>query len=149
MDLPTPTIAASSADASRTDDSIPVVRALRLGQHAGHDRLVFEFDGQGLPAWRIEYVARPDKDCGGADTVATTGAAWLQVRFMGARAHDEAGQPTSGPARRVVGAPVLQEVARTCDFEGEATWVASLAQPAAYRPRVLEAPARLVIDIAH
>ena len=148
MDLPTPTIAASSADASRIDDTIPVVRALRIGGHNERDRLVFEFAGQGLPAWKIEYVARPLTDCGGADTVATTGEAWLQVRFIGARAHDESGHPTSGPARRVANLPVLREVVRTCDFEGEATWVASLARPAAYTPRTLEDPARLVVDIA-
>lgn len=148
-DLPTATTAASSADATSTGGEVPILRAVRVGQHDGHDRLVFEFDGDGLPAWRVEYVDRPITDCGAGQAVPVAGDAWLQVRFSGAHAHTSAGQPTSGPRQRMVNQPVLRELERTCDFEAEVAWVAGLARPTAYRPRVLREPARLVIDIAH
>ena len=148
-DLPTPTVAASSADATRVADEPPILRAVRIGEHAGHDRVVFEFDGEGLPAWRVEYVDRPVTDCGAGHAVPVAGGAWLQVRFSGAHAHTPAGVPTSGPARRSANHPALRELVRTCDFEAEVTWVAGLASATPYTPRVLSAPARLVIDIAH
>lgn len=149
MDLPTRTSGRSSADATHTLPDVPILRAVRTGAQDGADRLVFEFDGDGLPAWSIEYVDRPVHECGSGDTVALPGDAWLQIRFMGAQAHTEAGEGTTGPKRRDVAMPNLLALARTCDFEGEVTWVAAVRRPDGYTPRVLDAPARLVVDIAH
>jgi len=146
---PTPTVGASSADVTSTAAEPPILRAVRVGEHPGLDRLVFEFDGEGLPAWRVEYVDRPVHDCGSGQPVRVAGDAWLQVRFSGASAHTPEGVSTSGPRRREVGLRVLRELVRTCDFEAEVTWVAGLARPNPYTARVLAGPSRLVIDIAH
>src|SRR5690606_21918667 len=124
-------------------------RAVRVGRHDGYDRIVFEFDSDGLPQWSVAYLDEAPADCGSGDAVPLAGDATLQVRFSGAHAHTEAGEPTSGPRRRSVGAPALRELVRTCDFEAEVTWVAGLAARSDYRPRVLDDPARLAIDIAH
>ena len=148
-DAPTPTIGKSSADATRQEDGTPILRAVRIGEHSGSDRLAFEFDGAGLPAWHVEYVDRPVQDCGTGESVPIAGDAWLQIRFVGAQAHTDAGEPTSGPRRRTVNQPVLRELVRTCDFEGQVTWVVGVDSPNAYTPRVMVAPSRLVIDIAH
>lgn len=148
-DMPTPTTAASSADATSAAPDVPVLRAVRLGQHAAHDRIVFEFDGEGMPAWRVEYVAAPVTDCGAGNVVPLAGDARLQIRFSGANAHTPAGQPTGGPARRRVNQPALLELVRTCDFEAEVTWVAGVAKKTPYKPRVLANPSRLVIDVAY
>lgn len=148
-DVPSPTTGKSSSDATRTQDGSPILRAVRTGMHAGSDRLAFEFEGSGLPAWAVEYVDRPVHDCGSGEVVPVAGDAWLQIRFIGAQAHTEAGEPTSGPRRRAVNQPVMRELVRTCDFEGQVTWVLGVATPNAYTPRVLAAPSRLVIDIAH
>lgn len=149
VDLPTPTTAASSADVTSTAPEAPILRAVRIGRHAQHDRLVFEFDGEGMPAWRVEYVDGPVTDCGAGNVVPVAGDARLQVRFSGANAHTPAGKPTSGAARRKVDQPVLLELVRICDFEAEVTWVAGVAKLTPYTPRVLTNPSRLVIDIAH
>ena len=149
QDLPTFTTEASSADVASTGPDAPILRAVRVGQHDGFDRIVFEFDADGLPQWHVSYIQAPVIHCGSGDEVAVAGAAWLQVRFNGANAHTEAGEGTSGPARRTPGLPSLRELVRTCDFEAEVTWVAGVATQQPYRPRVLDAPARLVIDIAH
>lgn len=147
--MPAPTLAASSSDVTNTSSEVPILRAVRVGEHEGLDRLVFEFDGQGLPAWRVEYVDGPVTDCGAGNTVPVAGEAKLQIRFSGAHAHTPEGRPTSGPARRAANQPNLSEIVRICDFEAEVTWVAGLAQPTPYTPRVLSNPSRLVIDIAH
>jgi hypothetical protein len=120
-----------------------------MGEHPGSDRLVFEFDSVGLPAWRVEYVDRPVRDCGTGDAVAVAGDAWLEIRFSGAQAHTQDGAATSGPRRRAVAQPILRELVRVCDFEGEVTWVAGVARANPYTPRGLAGPSRLVIDIAH
>ena len=148
-EAPTPTIGASSAEVSSTGAGPPILRAVRVGTHPGLDRLVLEFDGTGLPAWHVEYVDRPVRDCGSGDPVPVAGDAWLQVRFHGAHAHTPEGASTSGPRRREVGLTVLRELVRTCDFEAEVTWVAGLARPNPYTARALAGPSRLVIDIAH
>lgn len=147
--MPIPTVGASSAGVTSTAAEPPILRAVRVGTHPGLDRLVFEFDGAGLPAWQVEYVDRPVRDCGSGDPVQVAGDAWLQVRFNGAHAHTPEGASTSGPRRREVGLTVLRELVRTCDFEAEVTWVAGLARPNPYTARVLAGPSRLVIDIAH
>ena len=149
MDLPTRTSARSSADATHTLPGVPILRALRIGAQPGADRLVFEFDGDGLPAWSIEYVDRPVYECGSGDAVRLAGDAWLQIRFMGAQAHTEEGEGTTGPKLRTVDMTNLLALARICDFEGEVTWVAAVRRPEGYTPRTLDAPARLVVDIAH
>ena len=149
MDLPTRTTARSSADATHTLPDVPILRALRIGEQPGADRLVFEFDGDGLPAWSIEYVDRPVYECGSGDAVRLAGDAWLQIRFMGAQAHTEAGEGTTGPKLRTLDMTNLLALARICDFEGEVTWVAAVRRPDGYTPRTLDAPARLVVDIAH
>lgn len=149
QDLPTFTTAASSADVASTGPDAPILRAVRIGSHDGFDRIVFELDSDGLPQWHVSYIDPPIIQCGSGNAVPVEGTAWLQVRFNGANAHTVAGEGTSGPMRRAPGLPSLRELVRTCDFEAEVTWVAGVAGEKAYRPRVLEAPARLVIDIAH
>ncbi len=127
----------------------PILRAVRIGKQPGADRLVFEFDTPGLPEWKVEYIDRPVRDCGSGDTVPVAGDAWLQIQFTGAQAHTEEGTSTSGPRRRPLAQAVARELVRTCDFEGEVTWVVGVTKPNPYTSRILAAPARLVIDIAH
>lgn len=148
-DLPAFTIGASSAEVSSTGPEAPILRAVRIGAHQGFDRIVFEFDSTGLPQWHVSYVDAPVIECGSGHEASVAGTAWLQVRFSGANAHTEAGAGTSGPARRTVALDSVQEVVRTCDFEAEVTWIAGVDGRQPYRPRVLQDPARLVVDIAH
>jgi len=127
----------------------PVLRAVRTGKQAAADRLVFEFDGAGLPAWQLEYLDGPARDCGSGDAVQVAGAALLQVRFTGARAHTDQGKPAAGPQRRALALPVARELVRTCDFEGEVTWVLGVSRPAVFTAKALSKPSRLVIDLGH
>jgi hypothetical protein len=158
-EAPAPASPASAAPGATTDASKgaatsrgnqpPVLRAVRSATQAGFDRLVFEFDTAGLPAWRAEYVDRPVVDCGSGEPVRVAGAAWLQVTFTGAQAHSEKGSSTSGPRRRKLSQKVARELVRICDFEGEVTYVVGVERPNPYTPRTMSAPSRLVIDLTH
>ncbi|HET8819054.1 MAG TPA: hypothetical protein VFM73_05875 [Xanthomonadaceae bacterium] len=147
--LPGFTTGASGAAVASTGSNAPILRDVRIARHEGFDRIVFEFDSDGLPQWHVDYVDAPLIQCGSGHPTPVEGSAWLQVRFNGANAHTEAGEGTSGPGRRTVDLPSVREVVRTCDFEAEVTWIAGLAGRQAYRPRVLADPARLVVDVAH
>lgn len=137
----------TSAAATSRADRPPLMRAVRTGRQPGVDRLVFEFDTAGLPAWQAEYVDRPVRDCGSGDPIPVAGDAWLQIRFTGAQAHTDIGEATSGPRRRVLAQKNARELVRICDFEGEVTWVVGVAHPAPYKVSVLSKPSRLVLDI--
>lgn len=146
---PASTVGASRGAATHRSGQVPILRAVRVGKQPGADRLVFEFDTAGLPEWDVEYVDRPVRDCGSGDVVPVAGDAWLQIRFTGAQGHSEKGESTSGPRRRPLAQPIARELVRTCDFEGEVTWVVGVARPNPYTPRMMVEPSRLVIDIAH
>jgi len=141
---------ASVVGRTNTGYAIQILKAVRFGNQPGMDRMVFEFNDAGLPEWEVKYV-EPSQvvDCGSGEPVAVAGNAWLQISFRGAQAHTEAGEATSDPRRRLLNQIALRELVRTCDFEGEVTWVAGVMRENEYVPRVLTEPSRLVIDIAH
>ena len=146
---PTATVGVSKAPATTRSKGLPVLRAVRSATQPGFDRLVFEFDRAGLPAWQVEYVERPVVDCGSGEPVRVAGNAWLQVRFTGAQSRTEDGKATGGPRRRKLVHTVTRELVRTCNFEGEVTFVVGVARANPYTPRVMTEPSRFVIDIAH
>lgn len=120
--------------------------AIRVAGHTGFERVVFEFRDR-LPSYQVEYVDRPVRACGSGNVVPVSGDAWLQVRFQGAQAHDEAGRRTIVAPPKATGLANLRELRSTCDFEGEVTWVLGLEHPNRYRTLELKSPARLVVDI--
>ncbi|HEX7238784.1 MAG TPA: hypothetical protein VF263_00850 [Longimicrobiaceae bacterium] len=132
---------------SRRSGGTGLLRAVRSARNAGWDRVVFEFEGAGLPPYHVEYVDRPVVHCGSGHTVPVAGDGWLQVRFNGAAAHTEEGKVTVAQRERKLTLPVLRELELTCDFEGEVTWVLGVARPNPFRVTELSKPARLVVDV--
>ncbi|MCP3098282.1 hypothetical protein LZ198_05245 [Myxococcus sp. K15C18031901] len=122
------------------------LRSVRAGEHAEFDRVVFEFEGTQLPGYQLEYVKEATQ-CGSGNPVAVAGKAQLQVSFTPAKAHTDAGQPTVATRELKPALPVLQELERTCDFEGEVTWVLGTTAPHKYRVMELREPSRLVVDV--
>ncbi|MGH8051798.1 MAG: AMIN-like domain-containing (lipo)protein [Arenimonas sp.] len=148
-DTAKPTAGISMAGRTNSGYAMQFLKALRVGNQAGVDRMVFEFTDAGLPEWEVKYVDQPLLDCGSGEAVSVAGGAWLQIAFRGAQAHTEAGEETGGPRRRVVNQKLLHELVRVCDFEGEVIWVAGIAHKNAYKAQVFADPSRLVIDILH
>jgi hypothetical protein len=126
-----------------------ILRAIRTGRHKGFDRVVFEFRGNSVPGYRIDYVDRPVRQCGSGDAVRVAGDAFLRVSMTPAQAHTDAGRPTIGYRELRLRLPLIKELQSTCDFEGEVEWVIGLSSPNRYRILELSNPRRLVIDIKH
>ncbi|HUF50116.1 MAG TPA: hypothetical protein VMN60_04750 [Longimicrobiales bacterium] len=136
-------------DVSHDVTGAATLRAVRTARHAGYDRIVFDFGTAGLPAYHIEYIDRPVRQCGSGDTVSLAGDAWLQIRMEPAYAHTDAGQPTIPERALVPALPNLKELVLTCDFEAQVEWVGGMAMPSSYRVLELSAPSRLVVDVSH
>lgn len=124
-----------------------ILRDVRVAAHEGYERVVFEWAGDAVPGWHVEYVDRPVRRCGSGDPTAIAGDGWLEVRMTPAQAHDDRGRATAGARERHPGQPIIREIESTCDFEGDVTWVIGVASPNRYRVLELASPARLVVDI--
>jgi len=130
-------------------DSIAILREVRTARHDAFDRVVFEFEGNTLPGYHVEYIDKPVRACGSGEVVPLAGDGWLEVRMIPARAHTEEGAPTVTQRERRLDYPVLRELKATCDFEADVTWVLGVASPNRYRVLELANPSRLVIDVRH
>ena len=119
---------------------------MRTAHNEGFDRVVFQFDGEQVPGYRVEYLDKPAVTCGSGDDVKLAGAGQLQVRLTPAQAH-AAGASTIAQRERKPALPLLVEMRQICDFEGEVTWVLGVKQPHKYRVLELKGPTRLVVDV--
>ncbi|WP_342378251.1 hypothetical protein NVS55_02725 [Myxococcus stipitatus] len=139
----------STVELKRSSAPQATLRSVRAGAHPDFDRVVFEFEGTQLPGYRVEYPKEPVVQCGSGDVVSLAGKAQLQVSLMPARAHTNEGQPTVATREQKVALPVLVELERICDFEGEVSWALGTKSTAPFRIMELKEPARLVVDVRH
>lgn len=139
----------SAVDMKRQDAPQATLRSVRAGAHPDYDRVVFEFEGTQLPGYKVEYEKEPVVQCGSGDPAALAGKGQLQVTFTPARAHTDQGQPTVATRELKPALPVLLELERTCDFEGEVTWVLGNKSVQPFRVLELREPTRLVVDVKH
>ena len=128
---------------------VAVLADVRTGRHNGFDRIVFEFRGDEMPGYHVEYIDKPVRACGSGNVVPLPGDGWLQIRFEPAVAHTENGDPTLAFRDLAPKLPNLLELKSTCDFEAQVEWVAGVASPNHYRVVELKAPTRLAVDIKH
>ena len=129
----------------------PVLRDVKTetGVGAGSDRVVFQFAGDTVPGYRVEYTTKPVQRCGSGDAVTVAGAGRLIVRFEPAQAHDEHGALAPATRHSAPGLAAVREMTLICDFEGQVTWVLGIAAPSEYRVSELTGPARLVLDVRY
>ncbi|AGC41868.1 hypothetical protein MYSTI_00518 [Myxococcus stipitatus DSM 14675] len=139
----------SPVELKRSSAPQATLRSVRAGAHPDFDRVVFEFEGTQLPGYRVEYPKEPVVQCGSGDVVSLAGKAQLQVSLMPARAHTDAGQPTVATREQKVALPVVVELERICDFEGEVSWALGTQGTAPFRIMELKEPPRLVVDVRH
>jgi hypothetical protein len=127
-----------------TTDFKPVqVTDVRVGTHAGYDRIVVEFAGTGTPGFDLSPAVPPlNADASGLP-LTVAGTSFLKLLFVSATA---AGS-WSGPSTFSPGYPKLHSLVAGGDFEGHFTWFAGLNGPACYHVSELGGPSRIVIDL--
>jgi hypothetical protein len=133
-------------DRQKPGAQVAVLASVRTAKHEGFERIVFEFSGEALPGYHVEYIDHP-LQCGSGEAVDLAGNAWLEVRLTPAQAHDDSGQPTIQERERAIVFQMIKEIELTCDFEADVTWVLGVAAAHRYRVIELSAPARLVVDV--
>jgi hypothetical protein len=137
----------AASHAPAVDGPAPLV-AVRVGRHAGFDRIVFEFAGSTLPTVTATTVSPPLTLSPSDLPVAVAGSAFVQITMQGASGTDVTGTTTYlGPDRINAGGANVIELVRTEDFEGVLTWVAGLRANGQVTVSQLQGPARIVVDI--
>jgi hypothetical protein len=129
-----------------------LLECIAVARHEGYDRVVFQFENH-VPGYKVSYAQPPFVEDGSGNPVAVEGSAFVVVRMEPASGFDlatpEGRLVYKGPKRiegSAVGTPVIQELARTGDFEAVLSWVIGLRDKVDFRVRTLAGPPRLVID---
>ena len=122
---------------------------VRVGTHAGYDRVVFEF-ASGIPDAVIEGVLPPLYEDGSGLEMDVAGSAFLKVTMHDAsRVSPEGGLTYDGSTDFKPGFDRLAQLIEAGDFEAVSTWYMGLDGAGCYRVLTLADPSRLVIDVEH
>jgi hypothetical protein len=127
---------------------------VRVGSHgsgaSGYDRMVFEFQGPGIPEVTLRAGTPPFTQDPSGLPLAVRGSSFLVLVLQGATGITPEGTTTyNGPTTFTPGFPALTEFKQAGDFEAVSEWVAGLTGPSCHRLLVLQSPTRLVIDVQH
>jgi hypothetical protein len=139
--------------APSTAPGTALLERVAVGRHAGYDRVVFQFQGDGLPGYRVEYVEPPLTEDGSGNPVDVGGNAFVMVRMEPASGFDlntgEGVLVYKGPKRlsgASAGTSVVKDIVRTGDFEAVLSWAIGLEQKVPFRVTTADSPARLIVD---
>jgi hypothetical protein len=124
-----------------------VLTDVRVGHHDTVDRVVLEFEGSGVPGWRVEHVDKAVLD-GSGHLVRLDGGTILQIGVTGTEWPGPDAGYYDGPDR--VPAPAggpLTEVYVGGTFEGYTKVFAGAEDSTRFEVHVLTAPPRLVVDV--
>ncbi len=141
---PAPFICSVSTTTTTQAPPSAYIDAVRVGTHAGYDRLTIEFkNGQPAsielrPQASTTFVRSPL-----GDTVKLAGKDGILVTIRGADAHTA----YSGSSDFKTGFTGLLEAREVQDFEGVVQWGLGLSATPCYSTVILTNPTRLVIDI--
>ena len=124
-----------------------VITQVRVGDHPGYDRVVYELTGgEGTPGYRVGWVDQAVEDPSG-EVRPVDGDAILQVWLMGTTyAVDGGPQEHAGDVRPDDGD--IEEVVRPLTFEGMTqSFVGVDDGRRPFRVTVLQDPVRVVVDV--
>jgi hypothetical protein len=152
---PTTTTIAFEGDIStKTNDTIsgdpgPNLTDVRVGQHPGFVRIVFDLTGDGQPQYIVGYEDPPFVETSGEE-VDVDGNAFIYVNISPALTHDvDTFEPTyTGDEELRPGFAPIVEIQFLGDFEAVMEWVIGLDSERPFTVEILQDPLRLVIDIA-
>ncbi|SEK87379.1 hypothetical protein SAMN04515665_1062 [Blastococcus sp. DSM 46786] len=147
---PSADLDAGRETADPSADARVTVRDVRVGAHDGYDRVVFELGGTGTPGWDIRYVDQATEP-GRGQKIQLAGDAVLQVQITGAGYPYDTGVEEFTAAGPVAGSgtETVTEVAFAATFEGVTTSFVGTGTRAPFRVHLLEAPTRVVVEVAH
>lgn len=148
-------------DATVAQHSAPVqgsgtalLEDVRVGRHDTYERIVFQFRGNVVPGYTMQWVDGPILADASGEPVKVAGAAHLEMVFTPASGVDLSAPDVrvvyDGPDRVPVAGTteLITDLVRTGDFEAVLTWVAGATGQVPFRVTTLDAPVRVVVDLA-
>jgi len=124
---------------------------VRVGDHSSFARIVFDFEGDGTPAYIVGYEEGPAfAGSSGGEPVSPAGDFYLVVRVTPGLTYnaDDLSPIYLGPVSFDPGLDPLAEIAFVDDFEADMVWVIGLNAENGFEVSTRLEPPRLVIDIA-
>lgn len=122
---------------------------VRVGEHDGYDRVVFEFDN-GIPEYVLSEAEPPYTEDPSGLPMEVEGAAVLHLSLIGGTRWDTEYDATyDGPLSFDPGFDKLVHLVEAGDFEAVSSWYIGLSGASCVRVLALDGPDRLVIDIEH
>ena len=155
---PTPTVTAEPTDAlGAFTCAMPIegegtvdraqITDVRVGSHAGYDRIVIEFDA-GVPPFILDEATPPlTADPSGQQMDVDGNAFWSLVLQGGTRLNLDGSMSYEGKTDFTPEFTALAELVEAGDFEAVSSWYVGLHEATCARVLTLTEPARLVIDI--
>jgi hypothetical protein len=149
---PTPTATlpgAATTEVSETSDSFGQLTGVRVGEHPGFDRVVFEF-AKDVPGYTVKYVELPVLEDGSGEPVDLPDAdTAVKIVFTPASGFDmDAGEATYTGPKTVTNDKTVEitGVVSSGDFESLLSWAVGLHDEVPFKVTKLDSPARLVVD---
>lgn len=122
---------------------------VRVGEHDGYDRVVFEFE-DGIPEFVLSQAEAPYTEDPSGNPIEVSGDAVLQLVMIGGTSiSPDYEQTYTGPFEFDPGFSKLVHLVEAGDFEAVSSWYIGLAGDSCARVLTLDGPDRLVIDIEH
>lgn len=125
---------------------------VRVGQHEGYDRVVFEHRGDGQISYQVQYIEQP-ADRGLGEPINVPGDAFLEVTVFGLTfdpgRHDSDDILTGTIEGAEASSPLVQGIRAQSIFEGGSDYFIGLDQERDFSVEIREDPVRVVVDIAH
>lgn len=145
------TVAGSTGTVTNTEitgSPGPNLTDVRIGDHDGFVRIVFDLTGDGNPMYIIGYEQAPFLATSG-DPVPVEGAAFLVVHLSPARRYDiDTLVPTyTGDLVLEPGFDPIEQIVFIDDFEAAMQWVIGLDAEHPFTVEVLQDPLRVVVDV--
>jgi hypothetical protein len=127
----------------------PNLTDVRVGDHDGFVRVVFDLTGDGTPFYIVGYESPPFLATSG-DAVPVAGTVFLSVRISPALRYNIDTQVPTYTGDLVLEPEIgpIDQIVFIDDFEASMWWVIGLSGQRAFTVEILQDPLRLVLDIA-
>jgi hypothetical protein len=166
-EAPTTTLATTSTEAATTTTTIPfaggttprsgtgdggLLTAVRIGDHEGYTRVVFDFQGPSYPNWEFSYVPGEIEGMVEPEGGWVEGDAFLVARFQPSGTADLSGADVvmtyDGPRRIDVDNGSVVQLLIIEDFEAVLWWAIGLKGERPFSVGTMTGPPRIYVDIA-
>jgi hypothetical protein len=125
------------------------IKKVRIGRHAGYDRVVFEFDNDEPNYW-VHYEPPPISFMSGEEVKGIRGRAFIEISLSPVLYSEKNYNTPAAPiknGRSPLRTSLISDVWSIGWFEGEMRYVLGLKERRPFRVQMFSNPSRLVIDL--